>query len=72
MIRPVAPRWNTLTEVIGRALKIREALILLVNLEQYNKKGSRGMRLMRYKLSRQEWELLAQLFPLLDVCIIYS
>jgi hypothetical protein len=72
MIRPVAPRWNTLTEVIGRALKIRDALNLLVHLEQHNKKGVRGMNLMRFKLAKQEWDLLTQLFPLLDVCFVYS
>jgi len=53
MIRAVATRWNMMAEVIGRALQLREALMLLVNLEQHNK-GSRGVRLGRFKLSKQE------------------
>jgi hypothetical protein len=66
MLRAVATRWNTMVELIGRALKLREALNLLVNLEQHNK-GSRGVRLNRFKLSKQEWDLLVQLHPLLEV-----
>ena len=55
-----------MAKLLGRALELREPLNLLVNLEQHNK-GSRGVRLQRFKLSKQEWELLEQLFPLLDV-----
>jgi hypothetical protein len=65
LIRDVITRWNTLTEVIGRALQLREPLSHLVTLEQHNK-GSRGVRLNRFKLSKQKWELLGQLHPLLD------
>jgi hypothetical protein len=65
MIRAVATRWNTMVELIGRALHLREALTLLVNLEQHNK--GRSVRLNRFKLSKQEWELLSQLYPLLEV-----
>jgi hypothetical protein len=66
MIRAVATRWNTMAELIGRAVKLREPLNLLVNLEQHNR-GSRGVCLLRFKLSKQEWELLSQLYPLLEV-----
>src|ERR1700739_4552673 len=66
MVRSVKTRWNTLTEVIGCALELREALMLLVNLEPHNK-GTRGVRLSRFKLAKQEWELLTQLYPLLEV-----
>jgi hypothetical protein len=55
-----------MAKLIGRALKLREPLTLLVNLEQHNK-GSRGVRLQRFKLSKQEWDLLGQLYPLLEV-----
>jgi hypothetical protein len=66
MIRAVVTHWNTLTEVIGRALQLRELLSHLVTLKQHNK-GSRGIRLNWFKLSKQEWELLGQLHPLLDM-----
>ena len=65
MIRAVSTRWNTTVELIGRAKDLRLALNLLVNMEQHNK--SRGVRLKRFQLSTQEWELLLQLYPLLDV-----
>jgi len=66
MIRAVVTRWNTTAEVIGCALQLREALSLLVNLEQHNK-GTCGVHLSRFKLSKQEWEVLSQLYPLLEV-----
>jgi hypothetical protein len=67
MLQPVATRWNTVAELVSRALQLRDALNLLVNFEQHNKKGSRGMRLSRFKLSKIEWELLTQLHPMLEV-----
>lgn len=52
--------------MIERALQLREALKLLVVMERHNQ--SRGARLGRFKLTKEEWDLLAQLFPILDVC----
>jgi hypothetical protein len=66
MLRAVATRWNTVAELIGRVLQLREGLQVLVSLEQHNK-SARGVRLKRFKLSKQEWDLLSQLHPLLDV-----
>lgn len=66
MIRAVATRWNTMAELIGQALKLREPLSLLVGLDQHNR-GACRVRLQRFKLTKQEWELLAQLHPLLDI-----
>ena len=58
-----------MVELIGRALELREALMLLVGLEQHNR--GRGTRLSRFKLSKQEWEVLTQLHPLLEVrCLL--
>jgi hypothetical protein len=65
MIRAVMTRWNTMVELIGRALKIREPLTLLVT--EHHSRGTRGVHLQRFKLSKQEWDLLIQLHPLLDV-----
>jgi hypothetical protein len=38
-------------------------------MKEYNK--PRGVRLQRFQLSDQEWELLKQLFSLLDVSTTY-
>jgi hypothetical protein len=65
MIRAVSTRWNTTAELIGHAKDLRLALNLLVNMEQHNK--SCGVRLKRFQLLTQEWDLLLQLYPLLDV-----
>jgi hypothetical protein len=65
MIRAVSTRWNTTAELIGRAKDLRLALNLLINKEQHNK--SCGVRLKQFQLSTQEWDLLLQLHPLLDV-----
>ena len=66
MLKAVITRWNTMAELIGCALKLREPLNLLINAEQ-NNRSVYGTRLHHFKLSRQEWELLAELHPLLDV-----
>ena len=65
MLCAVVTRWNTMAELLGRALELREPLNLLVHLEQHNR--LRGVRLLRFKLSKNEWELLSQLHTLLDV-----
>ena len=65
MIRDVATRWNSTAQLIERALMLREALNLLVNLEQHNRPCS--SRLKRFQLTKPEWELLEKLFPLLEV-----
>jgi hypothetical protein len=70
MVRDVATRWNSTTELIGRALQLRDPLKLLVIMEEYNK--PRGVRLQRFQLSDQEWALLKQLHSLLDVSTKYS
>ena len=69
MIQAVATRWNTMATLLERALKLCELLNLLITLEQHNK-NSCGVRLQRFKLSRQEWDLLTQLYPLLEVRLI--
>jgi hypothetical protein len=58
-------RWNMTAELIGCAKDLRLALNLLINKEQHNK--SHGVCLKRFQLSTQEWDLLLQLHPLLDV-----
>ena len=65
MIRAISTRWNTTAELIGYAKDLHLTLNLLVNMEQHNK--SHGVCLKQFQLSTQEWELLLQLYPLLDV-----
>ena len=68
MIRDVSTRWNSTASMLERALQLREALKLLVVMEQHNR--PQGAQLARFKISREEWDLLGQLFPVLDVCIL--
>jgi len=65
MVRDVATRWNSTAELLERALQLREALSLLVISEQHNR--PRSACLKRFQLSKNEWELLEKLFPLLEV-----
>ena len=53
--------------MLERALQLREALVLLVGMAQHSK--PQGARLNRFKLTKPEWDLLSQLFLLLDVSI---
>ena len=70
MVCDVATRWNSTAELVDRALLLRKALNLLVDFEQHNK--LRSARLKRCQLTRQEWELLEKLFPMLEVIILCS
>jgi hypothetical protein len=56
--------------MLGRALTLHSVLLGLCELKQFNKHG--GVRLQRFMLEDQEWELPEQLYPLLDVsCLFY-
>ena len=68
MIRDVATRWNSTASLLERALQLQEAIMLLVGMEQHNK--AQGARLNCFKLLKVEWDLLTQLFPLLDASIL--
>lgn len=70
MVRDVATRWNSTAELIGRAIELREALKFLVIMQEHNK--PRGVRLKRFQLSSEEWSLLTELFPLLEVSLLRS
>ena len=65
MVRDVATRWNSTAELLARALQLRKALTMLVGFEQHNR--ARSSRLQRFKLSSDEWQLIEQLQPLLQV-----
>ena len=65
MVRDVATRWNSMVEMLKRALQLREALNLLVVLEYHNRPCS--ARLKRFQLTKPEWDLIDKLRPLLEV-----
>lgn len=64
MIRLVETRWNSLVQVIDRALKLEDALKKLFGLSAHNT-GVATAHLKRFKLSTDEWKLLRALKPLL-------
>jgi hypothetical protein len=66
MICDVSTRWNSTAEMIQRALYLAPALKMLIIKAEHNKPGH-GVCLACFKLSSGEWQLLADLSPLLDV-----
>ncbi len=65
MIRDVSTWWNSTAELFQRALELKDALRILVIKADHNK--ARGVRLARFRLCEEEWVLLKQLSPLLEV-----
>jgi hypothetical protein len=68
MVCDVATRWNSTAELLERALQLCEALNLLVISDQHNQ--PRSACLKHFQLTKQEWELLEKLFPLLEACTV--
>jgi hypothetical protein len=64
MVRDVSTRWNSTSELIQRGLELREALKFVVVMQEQNR--LRSARLRRFQLSADEWNLLQELWPLLD------
>ena len=69
MVCDVPTRWNSIAELVQRALELGPALKILVVKVEHNKPG-RGVRLKRFQLSSEEWKLLSELSPLLDVSFL--
>ena len=67
LVRAVKTRWNTVTEVLERALEMRSVLTELSDDPRFNKARDRGMRLRRFLLDDEEWTMVEQLHRLLDV-----
>ena len=61
----IATHWNSLADAIMHALKVCHSLEGLLTLAKYDKLGPQSLR--RCKVTRQEWEILEQLEPLLSV-----
>ena len=67
MVHDVSTYWNLTAELTQHALELSLALKILVIKAKYNKPGH-GVQLKHFQLSLDEWNLLAKLLPLLDVC----
>jgi hypothetical protein len=59
-----------MTEVLTRALTLQPVLTTLCERAQFNKRD--GVRLRRFVLEDEEWELLRQLAPILEVCVLQN
>ena len=67
LVRAVKTRWNTVTDVLERALEMRGVLAELCDDARFNKARDRGMRLRRFLLDDEEWTVIEELHRLLDV-----
>lgn len=65
MIKRVATRWNTMCDVVERAIKLKKPLESLTMLPEWNK-GTKKLR--HFRLTAAEWDILEQLLPVLKVC----
>ncbi len=65
MIRSVPTRWNSVAMTSKRTIQLRGPLTDLVSKACHNE--SRGPRLLRFKLSTEEWVILEQLEAILAV-----
>jgi hypothetical protein len=66
LLRSVPTRWNSVAEMLSRAKHLRPVLFALCDQAQFNKRE--GVRLRRFIIEDEEWEILEQLEPLLEVC----
>ncbi|PIL35261.1 hypothetical protein GSI_01986 [Ganoderma sinense ZZ0214-1] len=66
LVRPVRTRWNTVTCVLGRAIDLSPVLEPLCDMHQFNKDPKRGLRLRRFIVLENEWDVLKDLHRLLD------
>jgi hypothetical protein len=69
LLRPVSPRWNTVAEMLARALVLQPVLTTLCERAQFNKRD--GVRLRQYILDDDEWLILKQLEPILGVSFFF-
>jgi hypothetical protein len=67
LLRSVPTRWNSVAEMLSRALTLLPVLTTLCERAQFNKRD--GVRLKRFILDDDEWMVLNQLEPLLGVRI---
>ncbi len=68
LIRAVKTHWNTYTHVLERTIELREVLGDLCDMAQFNKPGRGcGLHLRNLILTDEEWDIIEQLYRLLQV-----
>ena len=65
VVRSVPTCWNSVAKTLQRSLYLRPALEKLIAIEHHN--TMKSARLKRFKLKKEEWELLTQLELILSV-----
>jgi len=65
LLHSVPTRWNSVMEMLSHAITLNPLLFSFCNMAQFNKQD--GVRLCRFIIEDDEWELLKQLHPSLDV-----
>lgn len=68
MVKRVPTRWNTMRNVVKRALRLKECLKALCAAPQWNEAAKKSRRLRRYFVTEAEWHILQELLPVLEVC----
>jgi hypothetical protein len=63
--KDVSTRWNSTAEFSQSGLRVRPGLDRLVVQAEFNKPG--GVQLRCFRLSNDEWKIIGQLSPMLDV-----
>lgn len=63
--RPVPTRWNSVAEMLRSAIQLRIPLDKLVLIDRHNTNAK--SRIKKFKLKKEEWDLLVQLEPILVV-----
>jgi hypothetical protein len=63
--KDVSTQWNSTVELSQSGLKVCPGLDRLVVQAEFNKPG--GVKLRRFRLSDDEWKIIRQLSPMLDV-----
>ncbi|SJL14102.1 uncharacterized protein ARMOST_17557 [Armillaria ostoyae] len=67
MIRRVVTRWNTTSNLINRGVSLRPALDVLCTEHEQNDGKPPMKRLKHFLLRDEEWEVLMQLQPILEI-----
>ncbi len=68
VVRSIPTRWNSVAMTSRRTIELEPAINDLVGKAVHN--TSRGPRLLRFKLSPEEWQILKQLEGILAVSTI--
>ncbi len=68
MVKRVATRWNTMHNVINRAILLKKPLNTLCSAPEWNDSRRPTLRMKRFFLVESEWHILESLLPTFKVC----